>query len=390
MPPLPDDDENKWQYQAHSKAKHDVLDYYLTTWARIVSNENYKLRVFDCFAGRGEYLSSDGTDPYSLRNLDTPPEYPGSPQILLDVLTEHNNLFKSADCFLIEPNDNNREALQRNINKTDGIPDNVHPKIRDGEFETKVPELIRKEDARKGFAFFFMDPFGLKNLDYDVVTNICGTDGFDSLITLMTKELIRWQDSAKHSDSFETLYGTPEWKSQLESYKTEQLYNKEAEYYCHRLREGGPKYTLAYMTTEGDSRSLMYHLVFTTNDEMGIDKMKESMMRCGTDYTLAYAPERSEIHAGQTTITGGNALSDKQAAESYLLTQFAGDVLTFDEVVQKMVVQRPRDKLLRQDYRDLIKELHNDEQVDIPQRSKPDGALKEKYTILFPELEKDD
>lgn len=391
MPPRPDHDDKKWEYQAHTKAKHEILRYYLTNWTRIVSNEDYDLRMFDCFAGRGRYEgASDGTEPYNLKTIESSVEYPGSPQIMLDVLSEHDHLFKGADLILIEPNETNREILRDSIRNCSNVSEDVEVHFKEGKFQDKAKEALRDTGGKRGFAFFLMDPFGIKPLEYDLVSDICSTDRFDTLITLMTKELIRWQDSEKHEDSFETLYGTPSWKRNLQQYQANNLHDKEAEYYSHRLEEAGVENTLAYMTTKGNDRSLMYHLVFTTNDEKGMDAMKESMLRCGTAYTLAYAPERGEVHGGQTGLnhwgTGdGEYLSEKESAKSYMLTQFAGEIMSFQDVVTKLAAKRPRESLLRKDYREIVQEMHDSGLIDIPQRDRPGGNLREGYTILFPD-----
>ncbi len=391
MPPRPDDADQKWEYQAHTKAKHEILRYYLTNWTRIVSHPEYDLRLFDCFAGRGNYEgSSDGTEPYELKTIDSPVEYPGSPQIMLDVLLDHDHLFNEANLILIEPNKKNREILKKSLRDAESRSENVNIIFKAGKFQNKTREALRETGGKRGFAFFLMDPFGIKPLEYDLVSEICSTDRFDTLITLMTKELIRWQDSEKHQDSFETLYGTPSWKEKLHQYQAKNLHDKEAEFYCHRLEEAGVENTLAYMTTKGDDRSLMYHLVFTTNDERGMDAMKESMLRCGTAYTLAYAPERGEVHGGQTGLNnwgngGTEYLSEEESAKSYMLTQFAGKVMPFQDIVTKLAAKRPREALLRKDYREIVQEMHDDGLIDIPQRERPGGNLRDGYTILFPE-----
>ena len=63
---LADDDDEKWIYRKHTRAKHDVLKYYVDVWTRIVSEEDRTLRLFDCFAGRGDYVRSVGAKPIGL------------------------------------------------------------------------------------------------------------------------------------------------------------------------------------------------------------------------------------------------------------------------------------------------------------------------------------
>lgn len=208
----------------------------------------------------------------------------------------------------------------------------------------------------------------------------------------MTKELIRWQNSEGHEDTFETLYGTPDWKEELQSYDANHLETAEAEYYCSRLEEGGTEYTLAYMTTRGDSIELMYDLVFTTNDDKGLEAMKGSMTRCGSDYALAYAPQRMDIGGPeQTTLTSGQIMTEEKRAKAYLVSRFAGRVISFDEVIQ-MVFADPERRYadsLRKDYRQYLKDLDREDAVEIPNRDSTGGPLPGDYVIHFPEMDED-
>lgn len=391
MSPKPDDHPKKWVYQLHTRAKHDVLHYYLKIWASIVSKQKYSLRIFDCFAGRGSYYEADGAEPKPLENISTGVDIPGSPQIMMDAVSEHADKFKSAECYFLEPNDNNRADLEDALKVTD-TPDNVNPYPVDGKFPDNIRPLIGKTGGWEGFAFFFIDPYNIKHLDYETITRIAGhsdwTGGFECLITLMTGQLIRWQDSESHQGGYETLFGTSDWRQDLRKYNPDQLETREAEYYCERLMQNGPKHTLAYMTTEGESRKLKYHLVFTTNSEAGLEKMKDSMYHQGTDYALAYAPKRSEVSFEQTGLAHfqqDNRLTESDLAKSHILARFAGETVTFDEVVGRAVTERPYAESRRPDYRQYLKELDNEGEVEIPARNSGDDPLKSEYEIVFPE-----
>lgn len=383
-----DDHPEKWIYQNHSKAKHDILAYYLDTWTRIVSDSRYKIRVFDCFAGRGDYQDSDGAVPVPLENISSSADYPGSPLIILDQLAQHTSLYREAECYFMEPNDNNREELKSKLEGVSGLPKDIQYEVVDEDFQS-VDGYISDKIGWDGFAFFFIDPFGLKDLDFETVTRVASTSRFDCLITLMTKELIRWQESDSHQEAFETLYGTSQWKEQLQQFEPDQLQTAEAEYYCNRLENHGVEFTLAYMTTRSDSIELMYDLIFTTNDLRGVDAMKESMARCGSDYALAYAPERADIGGmEQAKLVGGQLMTEEKTAKSYLVTRFAGEEVTFDDVVKRTLEDPDRRyaRSLRKDYRQYLIDLDNNGEIEIPDRMNEDDPLPPESTIHFPDL----
>lgn len=383
-----DDHPEKWTYQSHTRAKHDILAYYLDTWTRIVSDSRFKIRIFDCFAGRGDYEDSDGASPVPLEYINSSADYPGSPLIILDQLAQHTSLYKEAECYFIEPNDNNREDLESKLEGVSELPKDIQYEVVHEEFQN-VDDFISGKVGWDGFAFFFIDPFGLKDLDFQTVTRVASTSRFDCLITLMTKELIRWQESDGHQEAFETLYGTSEWKEQLQQFEPDKLQTAEAEFYCNRLENHGIGFTLAYMTTRSDSIELVYDLIFTTNNLRGVDAMKESMARCGSDYALAYAPERADIGGmEQTKLVGGQLMTEEKTAKSYLVTRFAGEELTFDEVVKRTLEDPDRRyaRSLRKDYRKYLIDLDNKEEIEIPDRVNEDDPLPPEYTIHFPDL----
>ena len=387
---LADDDDEKWIYRKHTRAKHDVLKYYVDVWTRIVSEEDRTLRLFDCFAGRGDYVRSAGAKPIGLDEVESDADYPGSPQILLDQATKHSHLFDRVECYLFEPKEVNSEHLRENLANLREVADNVAFHIIDGGFAEQIVDTLRNSGGYNGFGFFFLDPFGLKQIPFSEVSQITRVPQFDSLITLMTSELIRWQDSDKHDETFEALYGTSDWKRKLQSLEPEDLRTIEAEYYCKRLESNGTKHTLAYMTTKGNNRQLKYHLVCTTNSDRGLKAMRESMMRCGTDYELAYAPEHPDFSPQeQTTLTGGGMLTERDAVKARLLTMFAGQKVTFDDLVTQCSIDRRYDRSLEKDYRAYLIEMDNDGEVDVPERKSEDSPLSEGYVINFPKAEEE-
>lgn len=172
--PLPDEDEGKWVYKKHTRASHEVLHYYLKVWTSIVSKRRHDLRIFDCFAGRGDYVDTDDAEPIDLENISSEASFPGSPVLMLNAVSEHADKFKSAECYLMEPVDDNRAVLQETLAQT-SHPDNVKPEICDSRFPEDMHGLLKETGDRREFAFFFIDPFNIKHLDYTTITDIART-----------------------------------------------------------------------------------------------------------------------------------------------------------------------------------------------------------------------
>lgn len=385
MTTLDHDDDDMWIYRKHTRAKHEVMKYYSTMWSRIVSTDYRTLRFFDCFAGRGDYVDSEGAEPIELEEIDSDAQYPGSPQIILDVASQHSHLFDNAECYFFEPNDTNRAHLEENLGELSGVADNVESFIVDEEFANSINHTLRQSRSYGDFGLFLMDPFGLVDIPYETVTDITSTPKFDCIITLMTKDLIRWRHSDNHDNMHEIVYGTPDWKDDLLEMELDDPVITEAEYYSRRLESAGTKHAIAYMLREGGSQRLKYHLMFTSNDDRGFEAARDAIMYCGTPYTLAYAPEHPDFHEDEQTQLGdAGLLTESQKAKAYLMTKFSGMSLEFGELVSKCYMDRPRAQSLRKDYRIYLKEMHNEGEIQIPDRGGEGDPLPENSIIVFP------
>ncbi|MFB6186181.1 MAG: three-Cys-motif partner protein TcmP, partial [Halobacteriaceae archaeon] len=281
-PVLDDDDDEKWVgYPGHTRAKHELLKYYLDIWFRVLGHPQYNLRIFDCFAGRGEYYPEDQDEPLEIENLNQEADFPGSPQAILDVASEHSHQAGQIDCVFIDYKQKNARLLSENLPPSSELPENVDYQIVNGKFQDKATEMITETGGWSVPTFFFMDPFGYKPLEYDIVTQLASRDRFEVLINLMASEVVRWQDTEKHHEAHQTLFGTDDWHTELEQFEPE-MWQKEVGYYCERLEEKGPDHTIAYLVTEENSSKMKYYLVFGTNDETGVEKMRSAMQRKGT------------------------------------------------------------------------------------------------------------
>ena len=69
---LSDSDPEKWVYQLHTGAKHQLLEEYAKGWLAILGRRMQRLLLVDGFAGRGRYVGGE----------------PGSPLLLVRVANE--------------------------------------------------------------------------------------------------------------------------------------------------------------------------------------------------------------------------------------------------------------------------------------------------------------
>lgn len=385
MTVLGDSDDDKWGYAGHTKAKHEILKYYLDPWTRKLGSSARKLRVFDCFAGRGRYVDRGNTSPIKLENISADAEVPGSPLIILDLLVERSSKLPDVECVFIEDNDENHHELQNVLKNVEKLPSNIEYTTKNESFQNTIFQLITETGGWNIPTFFFIDPFGFKDLDYSTITKIGASQGFEILITLMAKELIRWQDVDAHQESFRILYGTDNWKDELESFEPEHWDDKEVEYYCSRLEENGPNETVAYLVTRKESREMIYYLVFGTNHIDGLKIMRDSMQHCGTG-RFAYAPKRKGFDRDQTSLFSATKRSRDERIKTLLLNIFEGREISFDKLIAVCTRGEQKYSEFREKhYRSALKELEEEGIVEVEREtSKTTRGLSGQDKISFP------
>lgn len=389
MTVLPDDHDEKWGYTGHTRAKHDLLRYYLVQWVKKLSgpNNDRKLRLFDCFAGRGAYVEPGNGEPINLEYIEYRTEIPGSPLIMLDVASQLSHIAREIECVFIEPKEKNRSILENIIEYTYIEPNNVTYQIEPGRFQDDIIDVVEKTGGCDSSipSFFFIDPFGYDDLDYDIITELGTQRRFEVFINLMAQQLVRWQDDESKADALETLFGTPNWREELKSYSSEYWDDDEVEYYCDRLQEGGISHTIAYLTTRKESDQMVYYMVHGSTHPDALEHMRNAMDECGTG-RFAYAPNKAALHEDQTGLTEFSTKPPEDQFKQYLLANFAGESITFDNINRKIIEKDEYIAFRRQDIREILKELRSEGVIETTSvTSKTKRGLQGKDIVHFPQ-----
>lgn len=373
---LDDDDDEKWTYREHTAAKHEVYQKYLTPWTYKLTYLNEqrgrhnKIRIVDCFAGRGSYVEAVDCEGVTMENINTPADIPGSPQIILDRVTSHSDQFDEAECIFIEYNDDNFNELEDNLDSTTGIADNVNYQCIRGAFQDKVLDVVEATDGSDCPTLFLIDPFGFKSLDYDVITEIGSTPQFEFLITFMSRDINRFFEVEYHEDAIKQVFGSSSFREEVEKHSPEN-WESLVEYYTNRLESNGPKYTFEYLITEPDTRQTVYYLVFGSNHPNGLKTMREVMHNCGTG-NFGYAPKHPEHDRKQTGLSGFGSGADH--TKRFLLNNFEDYRIEFGNLVEKCSQIRKYEDAVEKDYRQAIKELEHEGKVEITRLASKTGG----------------
>jgi hypothetical protein len=232
-----------------SEVKDELLGCYLRPYLQKVLNTRKPIVYVDCFAGKGVF--EDGK--------------PGSPKIALGTISDCLGQTKM-DRFSIQPffiDLNYADNLRENIKDYEGI------QIVSGKYEDSIEGILcDKTDCN---VFLYLDPYGIKALDYRLFEKFSTSYKFNSIELLinlnsfgfiregcrvlggkfgdesMFEDLVEYDStrldiSEKSVIALNEIAGGDYWKAIIESYKQniKTIYEAEeqfADQYCERLKQ---------------------------------------------------------------------------------------------------------------------------------------------------------
>jgi three-Cys-motif partner protein len=285
------EDDIKLPMKDHTRAKHRILEEYLKGWFPILSKFK-RILYLDGFAGSGEY--DDGSV--------------GSPIIALRVANDHIlKLEADINFFFIENHTKRCNYLESKLDQLyQKTKDGKYAKLRpnftvqviEGEFNATMNNLLSGIQTNLIPTMAFIDPFGYSDLNLDVLSNILRFDQCELLITYMVGFLDRFVFEGGHIESIKKLLDLDDTDLQrirsIEDNKVreqgwlvmliERLENK-----ARRLmRQPTEIYHLAFEVRDQGNR-ILYHIVYLTKSQKGLEVMKEAMYRVGSGGELRFS-----------------------------------------------------------------------------------------------------
>lgn len=195
------------EISSHTKAKHRVLENYIQAWIETLTGHGPQPRtvvtLIDGFCGGGAYR--DGEDIWEGSAI----------KMLRKVEEGHRNVkqrksFHDLDFeFLFVDNDPDHTACLKLQLKDRGYEEylkNGKCKVITGNFDDKLNYCIERVKERRGYSFFFLDPFGLDVLPA-TVRRILSLGRSEILLNYMLSGLVRLIKSreTKHKELFKRL-----------------------------------------------------------------------------------------------------------------------------------------------------------------------------------------
>lgn len=260
-----------WQCEAHTLAKHAILENYLKAWLPILSrrpDRGHRLLYIDAFAGPGVYKGGE----------------PGSPLIALRVARYHTHDFPVPVEMLFIEHDSERFA---------SLVKQIGPEVEAARKAGKVQEVIPlqgncdvelnrllDEHQRRGITFgpalAFLDQFGYGDVSMELVARILSIPRCEVFSYLDYRGMNRWISDPTKAAAFDRAFGSDVWKECIDLSKGKRR-PRLIELYEEALRtRGNAKYVQTFLMFDKNQQPL-YWLVFCTNHIRGLEEMKGAM-----------------------------------------------------------------------------------------------------------------
>ncbi|MGB8946178.1 MAG: three-Cys-motif partner protein TcmP [Streptomyces sp.] len=261
-----------WQLDPHTKAKHDLLKFYLGGWFPVLSSYNGKIVFLDGFAGPGRYHSGE----------------PGSPLIALDTLLTHS-YFSKMECeflfFFCEAKKDRFESLSQQIagykETHQPWPENVRVELIHSKFSdtaTSLVEHLKTQKKRLAPTFAFVDPFGFSGLPMSLMADLLSFNGCELFVNYMVDHVNRFATAGNVDRTLEELFGTTDYRNvgqghaQSRQQFLHDLYERQLTEICKF------RYVQSFAMINKTGH-IGYYLFHGTRDVKGVELMKNAMWK---------------------------------------------------------------------------------------------------------------
>ena len=253
-----------WKIYPHTQAKHEILRRYLNVWLSILTKPQGRVVIIDGFAGPGEYIG----------------DVEGSPIIEINAVMDRKIQINSEVVFLFIEKDKDRcEFLKNKLGKL-RIPKNIKYTCRCDDFVSSVNGLLDSLDDGKfklAPTFVFIDPFGFKDIPFDLIRRLLKNDKCEVLITFMYEEINRFVNEPGLELTYDSLFGTKSWREVLKKKDPKERLEILHNTYRDQLNAIA-KYVRSFEMKNAFGKT-DYFLFFATNHILGMKKMKEAIWK---------------------------------------------------------------------------------------------------------------
>ena len=310
-----------WELDPHTKAKHEILRKYLDAWLPILTCWRGRVVFVDGFAGPGIYKGGEK----------------GSPILALESLLNHKTKIEADVHFIFIEKDTKRRkhlALQLESYK---LPSNVTYECLCSSFYDAVPNMLDEMD-KSGVndpTFFFIDPFGFKDIPFHIIRRIMSTRKCEVLITFMYEEINRFISLPQMQDICNNLFGCKDWQAAIEKEDPQDRLRILHQAYRKQL-ETVAQFVVSFKMVNKSNKT-DYFLFFATNHIKGLKAMKEAMWRVNP----AGEYEFSDASYDPTQTTLFEIEPNFHLLKKLILERFKGEETTIEGIETFVLTHTP-------------------------------------------------
>jgi three-Cys-motif partner protein len=299
-----------WPIEPHTAAKHAILRAYLAAWFPILGAHHDRIVYYDGFAGPGRY--EGGED--------------GSPIIALKVATEHRSAPSGTIHFyFVEERPDRAEQLGKEVEAVHAAA-KFRTTVTCGDFESELGRALDAIDdggLRDAPTFAFIDPFGIKNIPFELIKRLLVRPRCETLITFMNVALQRFPEEL--ADHVDRLFGKAASHALLCA-ETDAAARVAKARILYASSLGDVAKFVRYFAMRDRADRPIYDLFFASNHPLGHSKMKESMWKVDESGDFRFSDGVDPKQAVLFSNDPGKGLAP------VLLRQFAGRTMDVGEV----------------------------------------------------------
>lgn len=318
-----------WPADAHTLAKHRILENYLQAWMPILSSQasqvggNREIVFIDGFAGPGIYEHGQR----------------GSPVIALEAALNHTRSFPvPVQMIFIEKDPDRYEQLRMVLSRhgeaLKGSAQVREPIIRCGDCDELLNQIL-EECERKNIAFgpalVFLDQFGFSSISMHLIQRILKFPQCEVFSYLDFTGINRFITDSGKGDALTRAYGNDDWRQAIPLPPIQREDFLRELYRAALKKYGGAKY-VAYFAMSDASGKLLYWLFFSTRNLRGLEEMKRAMWKVDQKGEFHFSDRQSEnqlcLIANSTQEWLANRMVEKLKNEAMTVMEIKEYVLT--------------------------------------------------------------
>lgn len=350
------DEEHFNQYNAHNRVKHEILGKYLEAYSTALRDRAAAFHYIDGFAGSGFYEE----------------KYQGSPLIALSILAKQDRPFSVS---FIEKRPSFFKQLEIAVTNHPVVKNSSTrlfdaPFLRRGAFQDHVEEILARPIYSRHPAcatFAFVDPCGLRGVRMRDLSKVLEKRYGECLLFWNYDGINRWLGAVYKkrvsNDGLVALFGDEAKVHEALQYYHSCGFSAEKEQrllalFIDALREYGKPYVLPFRVEARGVERTSHYLIHVSGHWLAFKIMKEVM---GTAATAANPGALAYVSAADTAEMFEPV---EEHARSEILTTLERGPQPASLFYEKWIV-RPRDFLREQDYRRLLLQLEDADQIEI-------------------------